>query len=270
MSPNPWEDSHAEKESRHPTTADTMRPLIVGNWKMNGLTAQLADIVALSASMKARPTRADVLVCPPFTLIERAVRAADGIVSIGGQNCYHEASGAWTGEVSAEMLRDSGATAVIVGHSERRQQHGETDAMVAAKARAAARAGLLAIICVGETQAQRASGQAAFACEAQLARGLPREVPASACAVGYEPLWAIGSGRTPTNSDICDMHAHLRQWLLTNLGADGNDVRIVYGGSVTADNANAILALSHVGGVLVGGASLEAAAFESIVRAVPS
>ena len=131
-----------------------MRPLIVGNWKMNGLTAQLADIVALSASMKAQPARADVLVCPPFTLIERAARAADGIVSIGAQNCHHAASGARTGEVSAEMLRDSGATAVIVGHSERRQQHGETDAMVAAKARAAARAGLLAIICVGETQAQ--------------------------------------------------------------------------------------------------------------------
>ncbi len=246
-----------------------MRPLIVGNWKMNGLTAQLADIVALTASIRARPACAEVLLCPPFTLIEPAVRAADGIVSIGAQNCHHEASGAWTGEVSAEMLRDSGATAVIVGHSERRQQHGETDAMVAAKARAAACASLLTIICVGETQAQRASSQAAFACEAQLARSLPREIPASACAVGYEPLWAIGSGRTPTNSDICDMHAHLRQWLLTNLGADGNDVRIVYGGSVTADNANAILALSHVGGVLVG-PSLEAAAFESIVRAVPS
>jgi len=237
-----------------------MRPLIVGNWKMNGLTAQLADVVALTASMRARPAAADALMCPLITLIERAERTADGLVYNGPQNCDHAPSGASMGEVSAEVLRDSGASGVIVGHSERRQQHDETDAMVAAKANAAGRAGLHEIICVGETKAQRASGQAGFACGAQLARNLPRQVCASACALGSEPRRTIGSGRKPEASEICEMHAHLRHYLLIELGAAGKDVRNAHGGSVTADNASASLKFSQVGGVLVGGASLNAAA----------
>jgi len=242
------------------------RPLIVGNWKMHGLTAQLANIQALASALKAHPAHADVLVCPPFTLIERAVRVAGDLVSIGAQNCHHETSGARTGEVSAQMLSDSGATAVIVGHSERRQQHGETSAVVAAKAHAAAGAGLLAIVCIGETQAQRAAGQALSLCSEQLAQSLPEEIAASACAIGYEPLWAIGSGQVPTSDQITEMHGHIRQCLVTRMGAGGHDVPVVYGGSVTSANARSLLALSQVGGVLVGGASLNPAEFETIVR----
>lgn len=245
-----------------------MRPLIAGNWKMHGLTPRLGDIRSLAVALKADSPDADVLICPPFTLIERAVSAAGGIFAIGGQNCHHETSGAYTGEVSAEMLQDAGASAVIVGHSERRQQHGETDAVVSTKARAAARAGLLAIVCVGETQAQRAAGQALTACSEQIALSLPDEMTASAGVIGYEPLWAVGSGQTPTAEEITEMHGHIRHCLVARLGAAGNSMRILYGGSVKPHNARSILSLPHVGGVLVGGASLNAPDFEAIVRAV--
>ncbi|WP_210392554.1 triose-phosphate isomerase [Variovorax sp. PAMC 28711] len=243
------------------------RPLIVGNWKMHGLTAQLADIEALGMAMTGRPAQADVLICPPFTLIERAARIAGSLVAIGAQNCHHETSGTWTGEISARMLKDSGASAVIVGHSERRQHQGETSERVAAKANAAVTAGLLAIICVGETQAERAGGGALAACAAQLALSMPKGIAASAFAIGYEPLWAIGSGQVPTAAQITEMHGHIRQCLVARLGASGNAVRIVYGGSVKPANARSILALSDVGGVLVGGASLKPDEFEAIVRA---
>lgn len=243
-----------------------MRPLIVGNWKMHGLSSQLADIRALAAALKTRSTQAEVLICPPATLIERAARAADGVVAIGGQCCHHALSGAFTGELSAEMLRDAGASCVIVGHSERRQQHGETDALVAAQARAAVRAGLLPLICVGETQAQRAAGQSMAVCGEQLAHSVPADKAGAALVIAYEPLWAIGSGRLPSADEISNMHAHLRQCLLARLGLAGEAVRILYGGSVTPGNVRHILALPNVGGVLVGGASLPAADFEAIVR----
>ncbi|MFS8137117.1 MAG: triose-phosphate isomerase [Thermomonas sp.] len=247
-----------------------MRPLIAGNWKMNGWTRQLADVQSLADALNVQPASADVLICPPFTLIERAVSAAAGIVAIGGQNCHHEASGAFTGEVSAAMLRDAGASAVIVGHSERRYKNGESNAVVAAKASAALRAGLLAIVCVGETRAQRAAGQALTICGEQIAHSVPDEMSASVGAIGYEPLWAIGSGHTPTAEEITEMHAHIRQCLMAQLGTSGQLIRILYGGSVTSHNAHSILSLPLVGGALVGGASLDSSEFEAIVRAVPS
>jgi len=246
-----------------------MRPLIAGNWKMNGMARQLGEIEAIAALVKAAPPFADVLICPPATLIARAVQAAAGRISIGGQNCHQEITGAFTGDISADMLRDAGASAVIVGHSERRQHHGETDAMVAAKAKSAWRAGLLAIICIGETQSQRTADKALSVCADQIAGSVPEGMTASAVAIGYEPLWAIGTGHMPTPEQITEVHAHIRQCLVARLGAEGKQVRILYGGSVKPSNARAILALAEVGGALVGGASLKAADFLAIARGCP-
>ena len=246
-----------------------MRPLIAGNWKMHGMAPQLAEIAAIAASVKAAPPFADILICLPATLIARAAQVAAGQISIGGEDCSSEVSGAFTGDISAEMLKDAGATAVIVGHSERRHHHGEIDAIVAAKAKAAQCAGLLAIICIGETQAQRLNGKALSVCGDQIAGSVPDGMTASAIAIGYEPLWAIGSGHMPTSDEITEMHAHIRQCLVARLGRQGNEVRILYGGSVKPANAHDILALAEVGGALVGGASLKAEDFEAIFRAVP-
>jgi len=245
-----------------------MRPLIAGNWKMHGLAPQLGEIEAIAASVRAAPPFADILICLPATLIARAVQTAAGRIAIGGEDCHTEIAGAFTGDVSAEMLKDAGASAVIVGHSERRQHHGETDAIVAAKARAARRAGLLAIICIGETKSQRLDGKALSVCGDQIAGSVPDGMTASAVTIGYEPLWAIGSGHMPTSEDIAEMHAHIRQCLAVRLGREGKEVRILYGGSVKPSNARDILALPEVGGALVGGASLKAADFEAIFRAV--
>jgi triosephosphate isomerase len=245
-----------------------MRPLIAGNWKMNGLAVQLGEIGAIASSVKVTPPVADILICPPATLIARAAQTAGGRICIGGEDCHTEIAGAFTGDVSAEMLKDAGASAVIVGHSERRQHHGETDAIVAAKAKAARRAGLLAIICIGETKSQRLGGQALFVCGAQIAGSVPGGTTSSAIAIGYEPLWAIGTGHMPTSEEIAEMHAHIRECLVARLGAEGKKVRILYGGSVKPANARGILALPEVGGALVGGASLKAADFEAIFRAV--
>lgn len=247
-----------------------MRPLIAGNWKMNGLAQQLGEIEAIAISVKASPPLADILICPPTTLIERAVRTAAGRIAIGGQNCHAEIAGAFTGDVSAEMLEDAGASAVIVGHSERRQHHGETDAVVAAKAKAVCRAGLLAIICIGETKSQRLDGKALSVCGDQIVGSVPEGMTASTVAIGYEPLWAIGTGHMPTSKEIAEMHAHIRQCLDVRLGTEGEGVRILYGGSVKPRNARDILALPEVGGALVGGASLKAADFEAIIRALPT
>ncbi|HUO97449.1 MAG TPA: triose-phosphate isomerase [Rhizomicrobium sp.] len=236
-----------------------MRQLIAGNWKMNGLGASLAEIAALSSLLRTDPPPCDVVVCPPATLIARAVALNSGI-AIGGQDCHAEASGAFTGDVSAEMLRDAGATAVIVGHSERRQYHGETDAIVAAKARAAWRAGLMAIICIGETEAERDAGDAHDVCARQLDGSIPAGASAANTAIAYEPVWAIGTGRTPTAREIVAMHEHIRNRVATPL-------RILYGGSVKPSNAREILSLADVDGALVGGASLKAADFVTIVRA---
>jgi triosephosphate isomerase (TIM) len=239
-----------------------MRSLIAGNWKMNGLASSLAEIEKLNKALTAEPPVCDVLICPPATLISRAVAVA-GVVPIGGQNCHAEVSGAFTGDISAEMLKDAGATAVIVGHSERRQYHGETDAMVAAKARAAWRAGLLAIICVGETEAERDAGHANRICKTQLADSLPDGATVANTVIAYEPVWAIGTGKTPMLGEIAAMHAHIRECL-------GSDLRILYGGSAKPVNAPDILSLPEVGGALVGGASLKADDFLQIIRAAPA
>jgi triosephosphate isomerase len=245
-----------------------MRPLIAGNWKMHGMAPQLREIEAVAASVKATSPSADVLICLPATLIARAVQTAAGRIAIGGEDCSPEIAGAFTGDVSAEMLKDAGASAVIVGHSERRQHHGETDAIVAAKAKAARRAGLLAIICIGETNSQRMAGKALSVSGDQIAGSVPEGMSSSGTAIGYEPLWAIGSGHMPTAEEIIEMHAHIRDCLTARLGAEGKKVRILYGGSVKPSNARTILALPEVGGVLVGGASLRAEDFEAVFTAV--
>lgn len=245
-----------------------MRPLIAGNWKMNGLTGQLREIEAVVASVRAKLPFADVLLCTPATLIARSVQIADGRIGIGGQDCHAAIAGAFTGDISAEMLKDAGASAVIVGHSERRQHHGESDAMVAAKASAAWRAGLLVIICIGETQSQRRDGKALSVCSDQIIGSMPEGVTSSEKAVAYEPLWAIGTGHIPTSEQIVEMHMHIRQCLVAHLGAEGRAVRILYGGSVKPSNAHEILALPEVGGALVGGASLKATEFVGIINSV--
>ncbi len=247
-----------------------MLPLIAGNWKMHGMAAQLGEIEAVAASVKEKPPPADVLICLPATLILRAVQTAAGRIAIGGEDCGAEIAGAFTGDVSAEMLRDAGASAVIVGHSERRQHHGETDEVVAAKAKAARRGGLMAIICIGETSSQRLAGKALSVCGDQIAGSVPEGMTSSDIAIGYEPLWAIGSGKMPTPGQIIEVHTHIRACLVARLGREGEQVRILYGGSVKPSNAGAILALPEVGGVLVGGASLKAAEFNAIFGAVPA
>jgi triosephosphate isomerase len=235
---------------------------------MHGLAAQLGEIEAVAASVEAAPPSADVLICLPATLISRAVQTAAGRIAIGGEDCSTAIAGSFTGDLSADMLKDAGASAVIVGHSERRQHHGETDAIVAAKAKAARRAGLLTIICVGETKPQRLAGKALCVCGDQIAGSVPEGMTSSEIAIGYEPLWAIGSGHMPTQEEIIEVHAYIRKCLAAHLGTDGKKVRILYGGSVKPSNARRILALPEVGGVLVGGASLKAVDFEPIFRAV--
>jgi triosephosphate isomerase len=232
-----------------------MRQLIAGNWKMNGLSASLAQIAAIR---DAGPGHADILICPPASLIAQAVWTAKGGVPIGAQDCHSEASGAFTGDISAEMLKDAGAVAVIVGHSERRQYHGETDAAVAAKARAAWRAGLGAIICIGETEAQRLNGEALDVVASQIAGSVPPGATAANTSIAYEPVWAIGTGKTPTDAEIAQMHAHIR--------ARVGGLRILYGGSVKPGNAREILALADVDGALVGGASLKSQDFLAIAE----
>ncbi|HEX3753652.1 MAG TPA: triose-phosphate isomerase [Rhizomicrobium sp.] len=242
-----------------------MRQLVAGNWKMNGLGADLAELAAVRTGLAG--VVCDVLVCPPATLIYRAIAEARDAFAIGGQNCHSEASGAFTGEVSAAMLKDAGAAWVILGHSERRHYNAETDTMVAAKAGAAWRSGLKTIICVGETLAQRDAGQAHGVCHSQITGSVPKEAMAANTVVAYEPIWAIGTGRTPSSDDIVAMHRHIRKCLVEQLGAAGKDVLILYGGSVKAANAPEILALPEVGGALVGGASLKAADFLPIAAA---
>jgi triosephosphate isomerase len=245
-----------------------MLPLIAGNWKMHGMAPQLVEIQTVAALVKATTPSADILICLPATLIALAAQTAAGRIAIGGEDCSMEIAGAFTGDLSAEMLKGAGASAVIVGHSERRQHHAETDAIVAAKAKAARRAGLLAIICIGETKSQRLAGKALSVCGDQIAGSVPEGMTSSNSAIGYEPLWAIGSGHMPTPEEIIEVHAHIRKCLVARLGEGGQKVRILYGGSVKPSNARKILALPEVGGVLVGGASLKAAEFEAIISAV--
>jgi len=234
--------------------------LIVGNWKMNGSMASLAEIEAMAAA------RTDLWVAPPFTLVGGAVAAAGGRVRIGGQDCHANASGAHTGCVSAAMLADAGATFVIVGHSERRADNHESDADVRAKAMAARAAGLDVILCVGETETQRDAGQVEAVVGGQLAGSLPDA--ADGLIIAYEPVWAIGTGRTPTPEDVGSVHGFIRRQLVAHFGAAGQGVCILYGGSVKPDNAALLLGVADVGGALVGGASLTAASLVAIAAAV--
>jgi triosephosphate isomerase len=242
----------------------TIRPLAAGNWKMNGLNASLAEVSAIAEAAAATPG-ADVLICPPATLISGAVAAAGGKLAIGGQDCHAKASGAHTGDISAEQLQDAGATFVIVGHSERRADHGESDAIVRAKAEGALRAGLVAIVCVGETHLQRDSGQTLAIVGGQLAGSLPHGATAANLVVAYEPVWAIGTGLTPTPQDVAEVHGFIRRELIDLLPEHGGAVRILYGGSVKASNAAELMAVENVNGALVGGASLTAKDFLGIV-----
>lgn len=241
-----------------------MRQLIAGNWKMNGLRAPALSLTGVLRD--AGPVEGcDLLVCPPATVLALVAEALAGAeVAVGGQDCHPVPAGAHTGDVSAAMLRDAGASAVILGHSERRQDHDETDGTVRAKAEAAQAAGLMPIVCVGETEAERLDGRADAVVGGQLIGSIPGGFSG---AVAYEPVWAIGTGRTPSDAEIISMHSAIRQVLLDHLGPEGRAVRILYGGSVKAANAAALLALPEVGGALVGGASLVAADFLAIAHA---
>ena len=245
-----------------------IRPLVAGNWKMNGLASSLKELDALRGALTAAPASAEVLICPPFTLMAQAVQAAGSVFAIGGQDCDAKPAGAYTGDIAAEMLKDAGASYVIVGHSERRHYHGERDADVAAKAQAAWRAGLTAIICVGETEIQRVSGNAHYVCEKQIASSVPDEATPANTVIAYEPVWAVGTGKTPTAAEITRMHGHIRATLVRRLGPGAETMRILYGGSVKSDNAVEILNLAEVNGALVGGASIKSDDFLRIIRAI--
>ncbi|MBX9760416.1 MAG: triose-phosphate isomerase [Beijerinckiaceae bacterium] len=244
------------------------RPLVAGNWKMNGLRGSLAEVEAMAAACDA-PLRAkiDLLVCPPATLVAGAALIAGGRLAIGGQDCHAKASGAHTGDVSARMLADAGASHVIVGHSERRADHGESDSVVKAKAEAALAAGLIAIVCVGETEAERKGGRTLEIVGGQIEGSLPQGATAANMVIAYEPVWAIGTGLTPTPADVAEVHAFIRQALVRRLGQDGAGVRILYGGSVKPSNAAELMAVANVDGALVGGASLTAKDFMGIAAA---
>lgn len=242
------------------------RRLAAGNWKMNGSRAMLAEVTAL---MAAHPTPAvDILLCPPATHLAMLADHVAGRIAVGGQDCHAKPSGAHTGDIAAAMLADAGATHVILGHSERRADHGETDAMVAAKTRAAWDAGLVAVICLGETEAQRDAGETLGVIERQFDASLPDGTTAANTVIAYEPVWAIGTGRTPTDAEIAQVHGHLRALLTARFPDQAQAVRLLYGGSVKASNAAAIFALPDVDGALVGGASLKAADFGPIVAAL--
>ena len=245
------------------------RPIIAGNWKMHGLEASLAEVRAMVAAVEARPSAARVAICPPATLIHRLTELVGGtLIEVGGQDCRAEVQGAYTGDISAEMLADAGAALVILGHSERRAGCGETSALVAAKALAALGAGLEPIVCVGETLAQREAGLTLEVITGQTADSLPGSLAGHAFAVAYEPVWAIGTGLTPTTAEIEEMHAAIRTTLRELFGADGDTPPILYGGSVKPSNAAEILHAAEVGGALVGGASLKAADFLGIINAL--
>jgi triosephosphate isomerase (TIM) len=249
----------------------TIRPLIAGNWKMNGLKASAAEFEAMLAGAPGLAGKADLLVCPPATLIadfaERSRGSKD--LAIGGQDCHPKASGAHTGDLSAEMLADAGASAVIVGHSERRADHGESDGLVRQKAEAAWRAGLTAIVCIGETLAQRDLGQTLEVCRTQLGGSLPDGSRADNLVVAYEPVWAIGTGLTPTVADVKQIHKFIRDFLIEKFNGEGGRMRILYGGSVKPSNAKELMAVANVNGALIGGASLKAGDFLAIAGDCP-
>lgn len=241
------------------------RPLVAGNWKMNGLKASAAELGKIVTGSAGLSGKTDLMVCPPATLIAAFAEQARGSgIAIGGQDCHAETAGAFTGDLSAEMLKDAGAGAVIVGHSERRTLHQETDAEVQAKAQAAWRAGLMAIVCIGETRAEREAGKTLDVLGRQLDGSLPNGVTAANLVIAYEPVWAIGTGLTPTAADVAEAHGFVRKRIAERHGAVGNAVRILYGGSVKPSNAKELMAVANVDGALVGGASLKAEDFLGI------
>jgi triosephosphate isomerase (TIM) len=248
---------------------DAIRPLIAGNWKMNGLKASVAEFEAMLEGADSVVARADLLVCPPATLVAAFAEKARGtkLLSVGAQDCHPKASGAHTGDLSAEMLADAGATAIIVGHSERRADHGESDLLVRQKAEAVWRAGLTAIVCIGETQHQRDSGQTLDICRGQLGLSLPERSTADNLIVAYEPVWAIGTGLTPTVTDVQQIHRFIRDLLIERFSGEGARMRILYGGSVKPSNAAELMTVANVNGALVGGASLKASDFLAIAAA---
>ena len=250
-------------------TTPPIRPLVAGNWKMHGLKAALQEALAVKEKISGDAgVPADVMICPPATLLMVLGELGAGSrLLLGGQDCHTGVSGAHTGDVSPEMLKDAGATAVIVGHSERRADHGETDAVVRAKASAAYRAGLVAIVCIGETAGQRAAGLTLDVVKRQLEKSLPDAATAANTVIAYEPVWAIGTGLTATPGDVAEVHAVIRAALVARFGAEGAAMRILYGGSVKPDNAAELMAVANVNGALVGGASLKANDFLRIVQA---
>jgi len=244
------------------------KPLVAGNWKMNGLKASAGELKKIVAAASRTPKPAcDLLICPPASLLIPFSSLVKGsALKLGGQDCHAKASGAHTGDISAEMLKDAGAKAVIVGHSERRHDHGETDAAVRAKAQAAWRAGLIAIICVGESEAERDARKTATVVKRQVSGSIPDGATSANTVIAYEPVWAIGTGRTPTVEEVNAVHAAIRGLLNRRFGPEGEKMRILYGGSVKPDNAATLLTLPDVDGALVGGASLKAIDFLGITR----
>lgn len=243
------------------------RPLVAGNWKMHGLIASASELARIVAGAAPLSGKADLMICPPATLIASfAAKVRGSAVTIGGQDCHADASGAHTGDIAAKMLKDAGAVAVIVGHSERRADHHETDAQVRAKALAARRAGLTAIVCIGEQRSEREAGRTLDVIGRQFDGSLPDGASGTDLVVAYEPVWAIGTGLTPTLADVSEAHEFIRKRLAARYGAAGAAVRILYGGSVKAANAGELLAVAEVNGALIGGASLKAADFLAIAE----
>jgi triosephosphate isomerase len=249
--------------------AAARRPLVAGNWKMNGLRGSVAEFGKIIDGYDASISgQTDLLICPPATLIASFAERAKGTrVQVGAQDCHAKESGAHTGDPSAEMLRDAGASAVIVGHSERRADHGESDAVIRAKAEAAHRAGLLAIVCIGETRAEREAKRTLAVVASQLAGSVPEGATPANVVVAYEPVWAIGTGLTPTPDDVAEVHGMIRKELVRRFGEGMAVARVLYGGSVKPDNAGVLLKVADVDGALVGGASLKAVDFLGIAKA---
>jgi triosephosphate isomerase len=248
--------------------ATARRPLVAGNWKMNGRKSSAAEIDKLIKPAADLAGKLDLMVCPPATLVTSfAALAKNSQLLIGGQDCHPEPAGAYTGDIAAEMLADAGASAVIVGHSERRTYHNEDDALVRRKALAAWRAKLMAIVCVGETEADRDARRTLDVVGRQLEGSLPDEATATNLVIAYEPVWAIGTGRTPTPADVVEVHRFIRERLAGRFGAAGEGMRVLYGGSVKPANAKELLTLANVDGALVGGASLKAEEFLGIAAA---
>src|SRR5262245_16336034 len=247
-----------------------VRPLVAGNWKMHGLTSALAEARQVRDRLREPGFAAgvDVMICPPATLVAALAREVAGSrLLVGAQDCHAAASGAHTGDIAAEMHKDAGAMAVIVGHSERRAEHGERDRDVKAKALAAHRAGLMAIVCIGETAGERRAGLTLQLVARQLAASLPEGANADNTILAYEPVWAIGTGLTPTLQDVAEVHGFLRRTLIERMGPAGGGVRLLYGGSVKPDNARPLMGAGDVNGALVGGASLKATDFVAIIAA---